>query len=340
MKDGFGVAGLFVFSCLLMHTFIMKLDYAAVIAKYPWIIAENQDCILSPDSDGMLCGLFMSHYLDWKIRGFYDGKILLIAKGTEPRDCIFLDMEIYREGVKSVGQHMILFDKKSPPKGWSAFNQCVSPNNLHNYDFKNDFKSKYPLGIIHLLTAVIATRHPVEIKKDAISSLLYTDGTFKNQFNYPENCLEWLEFLGAAKPNNPLQKVFMDPHYSTYELMLALRALFADIKRIGGDKRGGDKIKISDSKGLPASHITKTGELGESVRRQAEKFLLMLAERTGWHVKRDNWSWGPYEVRQFKKWSIKPGKARYEKLLSQKPLSFAIISRGSIEYTLDTAREF
>ncbi|KKU59355.1 MAG: hypothetical protein UX81_C0010G0018 [Parcubacteria group bacterium GW2011_GWA2_47_12] len=315
----------------------MKLDYETVLTTHPWIVERNQNCILSPDSDGLLCGLFMSHYLGWKIRGFYDGKVLLVEKGIIPRDCVFLDMEIYRDGVRSIGQHMILFDKKNPPKGWGAFNQCISANNLHNYDFKNDFKSKYPLGTIHLLAALVAARHPIEIKKDAISSLLYTDGTFKNQFNYPENCLEWLEFLGAAKPNNPLQKVFMDPHYSTYELMLALRALFADIKRIGGDKRGGDnKIKISDSKGLPSSNITKSGELGEETRNQAEAFLLMLAERTGWRYQKSNWAWGQYDIRRFKKGSIKPGKARYEKLLSKKPLSLAIISRNSIEYTLDT----
>jgi len=57
------------------------IDYAEVIKKYPWLIQRSQDCILSPDSDGLLCGLFMSHYLNWKIRGFYDGKILLLEKG-------------------------------------------------------------------------------------------------------------------------------------------------------------------------------------------------------------------------------------------------------------------
>lgn len=317
----------------------MKLDYEAVIGKYPWIIAKNQNCVLSPDSDGLLCGLFMSHYLNWKISGFYDGKVLLLAKGVTPKSCVFLDMEIYRAGIRSVGQHMVLFDKNHLPNGWDAFSQCISANNLHQYDFKNDFKLKYPLGTIHLLAAIVGTRHTIGIKKNAVGPLLYTDGTFKNQFNYPENCLEWLEFLGASQRNNPLQKVFMDPHYSTYELMLALRVLFADIRRIGGDKRGGDKIKISDSKGATASHITKAG-LGENVRRQADNFLSLLAERTGWFFKPTAWNWGPYDIYRFKKGSIKPGKARYNELLANNPLSLAIISRNSIEYTLDTESVF
>lgn len=90
----------------------MKLDYEKLLSVYPWIVEEGRDCIVSPDSDGLLCGLFMSHYLGWKIRGFYDGKVLLLAKGVMPKDCVFLDMEIYREGVKSIGQHMLQFDKK------------------------------------------------------------------------------------------------------------------------------------------------------------------------------------------------------------------------------------
>lgn len=304
----------------------MKLDYKEVLRRHPWIVAKNQDCILSPDSDGLLCGLFMSHYLGWRIQGFYDGKVLLVAKDIAPRDCIFLDMEIYRPNVKSVGQHMVLFDKKSPPKGWGAFDQCISANNLRRYDFKNDFKNKYPFGTIHFLAAIVGTQQKVGIKKNAVSSLLYTDGTFKNQFNYPENCLEWLEFLGAREPHNPLQQVFMDPHYSTYELMVELRSLFADIQRIGGNKRGGDKIKI--------------GKLDDHTRRQAEDFISMLAERTGWTFKRNAWSWGPYTTHQFQKGSIQPGKARYGDLLSKNPLSLAIISRNSIEYTLDTRGVF
>ena len=75
----------------------MRLDYETVLTTHPWIVERNQNCILSPDSDGLLCGLFMSNYLGWKIRGFYDGKVLLVEKGIIPRDCVFLDMEIYRE---------------------------------------------------------------------------------------------------------------------------------------------------------------------------------------------------------------------------------------------------
>ena len=51
-----------------------KIIYDNILKKYSWIIKENQKCILSPDSDGLLCGLFMSNVLNWDIVGFYDGK--------------------------------------------------------------------------------------------------------------------------------------------------------------------------------------------------------------------------------------------------------------------------
>ncbi|HAZ16530.1 MAG: hypothetical protein A3H59_02740 [Candidatus Jacksonbacteria bacterium RIFCSPLOWO2_02_FULL_43_9] len=277
----------------------------------------------------------MSHYLGWKIRGFYDGKILAIKDAFLPQDCIFLDMEIFRQNIRSVGQHMIMYDKTDLPANWNNFDNCIAANNLRSYDFKNNFKLKYPLGTIHILLSILGQNHAIPIPKNAISPLLYTDGTFKNQFNYPENCLNWLDFLGANNANNPLHAVFLDRQYSTYELMVELKDLFSKINVIGGEKRGGDKIKLSDSRGNITNIDSLTYQLKPTAKSQAETFLRMLADKTGWTFTPNNWSWGPYQTTRFKKGSIKPGKARYNALLAQNPISLAIISRNSIEYTID-----
>lgn len=312
-----------------------EIEYSDLIARYPWVLEREQNCVLSPDSDGLLCGLLMSHYLGWRICGFYDGKVLAIEEGVSPQDCVFLDMEIYRPNIRSVGQHMVMYDKEDLPPNWSNFNNCIAANNLRNYDFKNDFKLKYPLGTVHMLLSILGQDQTIPIPKSAVSPLLYTDGTFKNQFNYPENCLSWLDFLGANNTNNPLQKVFLDRHYSTYELMNELKDLFAEINVIGGGKRGGDKIKISDSRGNIANIDSITHQLKSTTKIQAETFLSMLASKAGWNFVPANWSWGPYQTTQFRKGSVKPGKARYNALLAQNPISLAIISRNSIEYTID-----
>lgn len=312
-----------------------QIDYNALLVKYPWIVERGQNCILSPDSDGLLCGLLMSHYLEWQIRGFYDGKILAVKEGTNPKNCIFLDMEIFRPNIRSVGQHMVMYNKADLPQNWDNFNNCIAANNLRNYDFKNDFKLKYPLGTIHVLLSILGQGRTISIPKSAVSPLLYIDGTFKNQFNYPENCLSWLDFLKADSANNPLQKVFLDRQYSTHELMVKLKELFSEINAIGGGKRGGDKIKISDSRGNIANIDSRTHQLKPAAKSQAEAFLGMLANKTRWNFTPTHWSWGPYQITRFKKGSVKPGKTRYNALLAQNPISLAIISRNSIEYTID-----
>src|SRR3989338_2833539 len=311
------------------------LDYDAIIKKFSWLVQKDQNCILSPDSDGLLCGLLMSYYLDWKIRGFYDGKVLAVKQEINPQKCIFLDMEIFRSSIRSVGQHMVMYDKDDLPPNWNNLDRCVSANNLRNYDFKNNFKLKYPFGTVHLLLSILGQNRKIPIPKNAVSPLLYTDGTFKNQFNYPENCLSWLDFLGASHMNNPLQKVFLNRHYSTYELMVELKGLFSKINVIGGGKRGGDKIKISDSRGNITNIDPRSHQLRMGTNTQAEDFLRMLAGKTGWSFIPAHWSWGPYKITRFKKGSIKPGKARYGSLLAKNPISLAIISRNSIEYTID-----
>jgi len=98
-----------------------QINYQEVLEKYPWIARKKQKCILSPDSDGLLCGLFMSHYLDWEIVGFYDGKICVLKDGISAydEDVCFLDIEIYKKGVKSMGHHMLSVYKKEKPEEWS-----------------------------------------------------------------------------------------------------------------------------------------------------------------------------------------------------------------------------
>ncbi|MEK7535432.1 MAG: hypothetical protein AAB590_00230, partial [Patescibacteria group bacterium] len=209
-----------------------------------------------------------------------------------------------------------------------------------NFDYKNNFKIKYPLGTIHLLLAIVGRKHHITIPKSAVCPLLYADGTFKNQFNYPENVLSWLNFLCANEEGSPLRSIFLDPHYSTYELMRALKELFEELHFIGGGKRGGDKIKISDSKGNSVNIKKHSGHLNEDIRDQAENLLRMLAGKTGWDYIDTHWTWGPYIVSQLKKGSRKPGKARYNDLLAEHPVSLAIISGMSIEYTLDPNKVF
>jgi len=115
------------------------IDYEAIVKNYPWIIQEKMNCILSPDSDGLLCGLLMGHVFDWSVKGFYDGNILVVEKGVDIQRCVFLDMEILRQGICSVGHHMLLYNKRNVPAQLDAPENCISINTIRKYDAQHDF---------------------------------------------------------------------------------------------------------------------------------------------------------------------------------------------------------
>jgi len=316
------------------------IDYAAVINKYPWLVKKDQNCVLSPDSDGLLCGLFTSYYLNWKIRGFYDGKIMVLKKGFRPEDCVFLDMEIFRKGIRSVGQHMVMFNKNRLPANWGNFDSCFSANNTRGYDAKHNFPQKYPLATIHLLFGVLGSVQKITIPTTAICPLLYTDGTFKNLFNYPDNCLSWLNFLQAEKTASPLHAIFFNDHYSIHSLMIALSELFGELRLITGGKRGGDKIKLSNGNGGLIHFDGKSRTIERETVEQAEKFLYLLANKTGWEYTPDNWSWRNLSPFYLKKGAIRPSQGRYDELMKKNPISLAMTSTLGIEYTLDPKNIF
>ncbi|MBI4116833.1 hypothetical protein HY449_03760 [Candidatus Pacearchaeota archaeon] len=315
----------------------VTINYQNLIKKYSWIIEENQNVILSPDSDGFLCGLLMSHFFNWKIVGYYDGKILILRDKLKAKDCIFLDMEIFRKEIRSLGQHMLLFNKKDKPSNWNNLDNCIQANNLREYDAKNNFPLKYPFGSIHLLLGIIGSIKEIEVKESAICPLLYTDGTFKNLFNYPENCLSWLEFLGANKGGSPLNKLFFNSHYTISSLMIALREFFGKLKEINGGKRGGDKLKISDSSGKPINLVKSVGifSINNEQKKKIINLLKILKDLTGWEFIGKNWTFDNFSIYRFKKGTIVPSNKRFKDLLNKNPLSWAMTSSLAIEYTLE-----
>jgi hypothetical protein len=275
----------------------------------------------------------MSNFLNWDIVGFYDGKVLALKKGEESKDCIYLDMEIFRNYVRSLGHHMVLYNKKNKPKSWFNFSNCIQPNNIRGYDGKTTFKLKYPLGAIHLILGIVGYKKNIEIKKTAICPLLYTDGTFKNLFNYPDNCLN---FLCAEEKNSPLNAIFFNDHYTTHSLMTTLKDFFEEIRSIN-NMRGGDKIKISNSNGDPINLEKQNGSFCLSVeeKEKGKKFLNILGELTGWKFISKKWTFDNFSVFKFKKGNLTPSNQRFNELMEKNPLSWAMTSTLVIEYTLE-----
>ena len=319
-----------------------QIDYGEIVGKYPWVLKKNQNCILSPDSDGLLCGLFMSKYLGWEIKGFYDGKVMLLNKDVSAKDCVFLDMEIFRKDIKSIGHHMVQFNKKKKPANWDNYENCLQPNNLRDYDGYKYFRLKYPLATIHFLIGIVGSQIKLEIPESAICPIFFTDGTFNVLFSYPENVLNWLHYLKANESGSPLKYIFENEKYSVFSLMTAMNNFFRRRDEISMPGQRGDRLRISQSDGSP-TNIEKQGfsyKIVLDAKERAEKFIEILSDLTNWKYDKSNWDWTGFNLYKFTKGDFTSTKTRlnnktFEEFISKKPLSWAMTSGLNIEYTLE-----
>lgn len=331
-----------------------KADFDAILAAYPWINERGRYCILSPDSDGLLCGLFMAKLRGWKIVGFYDAKVAVIHRQYLNKDIVLLDGEIFRKNVKSVGHHMLKFNNRMN-LDFSDFAQCIQPNLLRDYDAKQNFRLKYPLATIHLLVSILAYadkkqgRREISLTETAIAPLLFTDGVFNVLFSYPENVLNWLSYLRIHEDWNPLKDVFKNEAFSVYETMLLMHDFFRKRDEISIKNERGDRLKISSKDGSPyniedaANGLVK---INAAAVGRIQTFMQMIGEGTGWEFDQRDWlCWDELQFYQFSKSDFKANgwrltNANYERFLAMHPLSWAMTSGDNIEFTLEEPSHF
>lgn len=306
----------------------------------------GQDCIVSPDADGLMCGLFMSHHLGWTVRGFYDGKVLVHDDRITPSACVFLDMEIFRTGVRSVGQHMLIFNKRHLPEMWHQFDACFSINNYRGYDATKEFSLKYPFGTIHFLLATLHSSAPITLADTAVAPLLFVDGTYHNLFRYTENSLDWLRYLHVTSAKSPLHRLFMQDEHTIHRLMSLMDRFWEARDKLSVPGERGDRIAITRRGGSGEPHNLVPTSRGcfnfdEGAKQRGEAFIRLLADATGWKYKPSHWvleAWRlvVFEKEQAEKLTI----SRFEELIASEPLSFAITGQRRLEYTLDPNNAF
>ncbi len=332
-----------------------KADFDAILEAYPWINERDRYCLLSPDSDGLLCGLFMAKFRGWKIVGFYDDKVAVIRRQHLEKDIVLLDGEIFRESVKSVGHHMLKWNKRQTNLDFSGFSQCIQPNLLRDYDGKQNFRLKYPLATIHLLISILAYadekqgRREISLTETAIAPLLFTDGVFNVLFSYPENVLNWLAYLRIHEDWNPLKDVFKNESFSVYETMLLMHDFFRKRDEISVKNERGDRLKISSTDGSPYNiEAVEDGsvKINTAAVERIQTFMQMIGGATGWEFEPSDWvCWDDLQFYQFSKSDFRANgwrltNANFEYFLSLRPLSWAMTSGDNIEFTLEEPSHF
>ena len=334
-----------------------------IIAKYPWIIEENQKLIISPDSDGFLSALLLMNYFNAKVVGYYDCKVMLCEKSVNPRDCTFVDLDIFCKDIRSVGHHMVCFNKDKKPGNWYHYDNCIQLNNLRNFDCKHNFQQKYPFATIHFLLSLLENVKKITVAPEAVVPLLFCDGVCNNLFGYPENCLDWFQWLGASNNNSLLFDVFYkEVPFST--VMGYMNNFFKSRDRFNAKSyydcnqmqivnksraRSGHHMIISLSNGAPTNIVkndNNTYDIYDEEKNRILGFISLMADLMGWADLQDKWNFTNLKLYQFKKESmgisssVRLNQNNYTTMVEDNCFSMAITAGSTIEYTRDVGRFF
>ena len=310
-----------------------RIDLDLILNRFPWITETNKKCIISPDADGFLCGLFMNSFFNWEIVGFYDGKILLSKKNLTIKDCIFLDIEIFHPNIRSVGNHCIIpHNGIYKELGNDSFKQCISPGMLRGFDGSKYFRLKYPLGTIHFLISILYNLKKIIIQKEGISSLLFVDGVFNVLFSYPENVITWIKYLQMDNQKHPLNSLLFKGDINLFDIMQLMRDYFIERDKFGEniDSRG-DRLNISDRDGNPKNlYIGKDGcySIKNENKEKIIGFIKMNSEKCGWEYDPEAWTWSDLNLIKFKKEIIGGEGKKFNQTLLREMYSKKVISNA------------
>ena len=328
-----------------------KIDVKIIYEKFNWIFQKDKNCIISPDSDGIMCALLMSKYLNWKVKGFYDGKVLLFHKDVVPKDCVFLDMEIAIKSIKSVGQHLIIpYQDVYDEFGNGVFDNCLSPNQIRGYD-KKYFRLKFPLATVHFLISILHHHYEIKLSERSIYPLLFTDGLFNVLFKYPENVNDWFNCLNINLESHPLNKFFYQDKNTITHIMKGMQEFFDKRDECGGSKEKknkkkigrGDYLNISNKQGEPIN-ITQNNNLHSIDQDNKEnilKFINIVCNDFEWDFKKEDWIFDNLKMLKFEKDTLNSTdnnkknltKENVKKIYMKKIFSSAQTAGSTLEFT-------
>ena len=167
----------------------MKLHRDNIFKKYEWLREKNRPFIISSNYDGIICASFLSHYLNWKLVGYYDYNNIWLSDHAvkNKKNIIWVDLNILPETGKSLGGHIVFLDDKYP-KG--LLTSC-NPNILAKINAEN-FKNKFPFSTLIFLLWL----HDIKIT-DQIAKLfvLHSDNSWMKIQKYKENISFWTDML-------------------------------------------------------------------------------------------------------------------------------------------------
>lgn len=190
-----------------------SLTREAILKKHPWLETRGLPCVLGDDLDSIMSGVLMHHLLEWKVVGFYEKyQRVWYLNSLDPqnlRDAVWLDLDISREYIKSIGHHVLMENSSNHlPSHVSSVNPNLfrgvtgQPGKGSARDHGAEcllcdgmrFPHKYPLGTIHFLLWLYDVELPIRGLHEAAIIWLPDSSWINGQSHkYRLNVLDWVQ---------------------------------------------------------------------------------------------------------------------------------------------------
>lgn len=197
---------------LLMAVFCIFAPYYSAMTLRDLFIA-HPDIIINTDIDGILSGVFLSHYCGCKVAGFSNSKDTVWLRDgiNSVYDPVYIDMFVPRPDVWCVDQHIVSVNGRHHDRFVAAGTKLSPQLDRHRVFERNDYKSKYPFGAVHYIIARLENEgvkvdlpdlHTVVDARLNIrlgDLLLRADDAMKTSLNsnYVDNAKGWWKWLWA-----------------------------------------------------------------------------------------------------------------------------------------------
>ena len=263
-----------------------RCDYTRVHSEFDHLFRRGRKCIVSGDLDGLLSAVLMGHLLDWEVGGTYDASSLhlmseclppgtvSIETGLTEGAFVFLDHDIYRQDIDSIGHHMLAWSQDIPIPLHTEGRGSLNPNLLRGMVYNKEFNRKYPFSTFHFLLACASAWgwvndfHPDD---EMTTLLLHIDSSFVNAINYQANALDWLDWLGGSEEASPLYPICRRMlRFTPRTILEQFRNLEERLSGFGMAARPGAALVRPDD---PAAV------------KPVREFVGWIEQETGWHAR-------------------------------------------------------
>jgi hypothetical protein len=230
---------------------------------------DKRYVVISPDVDGMLSALLLSHKYGTKIIGVYTTRHIVLFDNHDEEDAkkaLWVDHDINHPEILCVGQHLIqgTCTDQIPTRRRPTFNPnlewSVGADTCFN-GRNNPKPDKYPYATIHFLLKGLEVPEP-QPNTTAFCLLAHADGTMVVSYDYLPNCTIW---KNRMFPNSPFIQSLVNQSYATPQHLVLHQDIVDTLLRLGVNPR---RAAAQDSPNLPAAWRFVQGNQGVTFARR------------------------------------------------------------------------